>query len=29
MKTFGAMFDNAVNTRFVYDVMHIFEYNDD
>ena len=30
MKTVGAMFDNAVNTRFVYDaIMHIFACNND
>ena len=30
MKTVGAMFDNAVNTRFVYDViMLIFACNND
>ena len=28
MKTVGAMFDNAVNTRFDYDaIMHIFACN--
>ena len=30
MKTVGAMFDNAVNTRFVNDaIMHIFACNND
>ena len=30
MKTVGAMFDNAVNTLFVYDaIMHIFACNND
>ena len=30
MKTVGDMFDNAVNTRFVYDaIMHIFACNND
>ena len=30
MKTVGAMFDNAINTCFVYDViMHIFACNND
>ena len=30
MKTVGAMFDNAVNTRFVSDaIMHIFACNND
>ena len=30
MKTVGAVFDNAVNTRFVYDaIMHIFAFNND
>ena len=30
MKTVDAMFDNAVNTRFVYDaVMHIFSCDND
>ena len=30
MKTVGAMFDNAVNTSFVYDaIMHIFACNND
>ena len=30
MKTISVMFDNAVNTRFVYDaIMHIFACNND
>ena len=30
MKIVGAMFDNAVNTCFVYDaIMHIFACNND
>ena len=30
MKTVGAMLDNAVNMRFVYDaIMHIFVCNND
>ena len=29
-ETVGAIFDNAVNTRFVYDaIMHIFACNND